>query len=523
MKNQTPIETLETRIAPATLSAALSGTTLKLAALSSSTAVDCLIVQTGAESFTVSDDGGPAVPFTGVKSFQVALSDTGDTIQWAFLGARFKGPIKIDANGGSDSIGFDGNGLATGSIDIVADGSPTVLVNASANLTGPLKVATAGGTLVVAGQAGKVTASGIGTFILDSGGLAESIALTAPATGISATIVGTVAGPVSVKGDVGADAVLLSGRVDGKVDLKLGDGNNTLTSQAAVGGTFSVQGGIGNDSFQITPGSGGFNPVGTGVAGAVKIDGGDGSNTFNLVGSGVFGGAVSVKAGAGNDSVTIAGSFSYSGLEGSDSLNVTSSSMIRGKTTASMGEGTNTTWLTTSIFDGAVSVKGGAGNDSVLFGGATVNAKPSIATGDGNNTLDFLSSKLRNGLSFKGGSTGTDDIEFAGSELSGAISITAGNGTNLVQLGASNTLSGFTFRGGDGTDAITISPPSDSFSPMLVASIALGAGADFLTVYTDAFVELKADGGEGADTLTRVLAAESAGIDHKNFDTFVLV
>jgi hypothetical protein len=552
------LEPLEPRIAPASIVGVMSGTTLDVSAVAPGTAVSGAVVQMGAHSFDVYDNStGTMASFSGVDSVNVELSTVSDSLIMAFNSASpFKGKVSVDGNGGTDAVNFYSTGTCSGSITMDTPGAFNITMDTGTHLTGSIKISAASGFLAVNGQAGAMKVSGLGFIGTGSTSVIESMQIAGPAAGVTLVTNGTIAESLQVKGDTGSDSITLHGRIGGKASLLLGDGANSVNSDATIGGAVLVKTGIGGDSVTINGGIS-FDPFGEGVAGKVSLSLGDGNNAATL-GGGVFGSAVRITTGIGSDTVNVGstgltlvssrldlnlgagtntanvsngwltGGFKYSGLDGIDNVNYGSGAFnyTRGAVQISLGDGVNSAQLLPSIYNNGIQIKGGASDDTIFIGGATIGGAVKLDLGNGSNSTSVIGSKLRDGLAYKGGDSGTDNVQIqAGNEISGLLGIKPGDGTNLFACYASPYHSRLAYTGGSGFDAVSVyaPSPSPSIASMLRGKIQLGGGNDSAYINTDYFISLGFDGGTGADTMNHTAAALTAGLDFTGFETVTVI
>jgi hypothetical protein len=248
--------------------------------------------------------------------------------------------------------------------------------------------------------AGNVTASLSGAGVLTLVGDNAGNAITLRVTGTSVTVTGnagtTVNGQASVSAAAvvrgvqanmnGGDDVIRSGPVanflvPGAVNVNLGAGNNTL-SLATAGrvalGSLGVTGGAGNDTVNV---AGGFFRGST-ITGTVSLALGTGANAVTLRRL-VVGGAVSVATGDGADTLTI-GSSTF--------LNTFSADLGAGNDAFLFAQAAGAP--SPVDFRRAVSIQGGAGNDTLLLGRAVT------AGGDANSRVVFNGGTVDGGGGF---------------------------------------------------------------------------------------------------------------------------
>ncbi|AUB43106.1 Serine protease, subtilisin family (plasmid) [Nostoc flagelliforme CCNUN1] len=206
----------------------------------------------------------------------------------------------------------------------------------------------------------------------------------------------------SYTSDSNDDGVLFDSRLTGNNTLKGGAGDDTLTAGGSTGDNL-LSGGDGNDYLDI---SGNY---------ASYRDEFDSRSTGNNT----------LKGGAGNDTLRAAGSKGdnlLSGGDGNDYLDVSGSYGSYRIQSDSRSTGKNT-------------LKGGAGDDTLIAGGST--GDNLLSGGNGNDYLDV-----------SGSYSSTSDSKYFDSRSTGNNTLTGGNGNDILIGGNGNDI----LIGGDGTE-----------------------------------------------------------------------
>ncbi len=171
-----------------------------------------------------------------------------------------------------------------------------------------------------------ITSTGPGLFTIDPDAATTlRVNGTDLAAGDATTVMGITKG-VTVALGKGNDTLDLSGDVAGKLTVDLGDGNDTMIVRPGnYTGDVTIKGGAGNDSVSSAPNTGAFF-----FGGKLTATLGEGNNTFNFTTTTTVGGNLSVTSGAGNDtlqingphSFTVGGNFTFASGKGEDTLAV---------------------------------------------------------------------------------------------------------------------------------------------------------------------------------------------------------
>jgi hypothetical protein len=361
MKHQfSSIEALESRIAPAALSAKLLAGVLTITGDPTDPTVG--IIQTGG-SIEVMDGATSLGIFSGATSINFNLVG-GATVNLGLAGNGLPGLCKIAAHGatvinvatgshlngglvvtgdesaqklnlmdnvvvgkglsfkgggGVDNItiangGTIGGNLSLASVEVGAFNASSV----PTAITGSLKVNNSGDSLSAFIQTNNNAGLAISGGVRYVGGLFnDNLSLTATVTkgvtftdfkgdnGFGLSFNSVVHGSVNVNTGVGSDGFnIQAGTIDGNLTLNFGGGNNMffygIGGPVSIGGNLNITAASGNDQWQ---GSGGLLTVGKNVHANL----GNGANTISL-GMNVSGSSLVVTTGRGMDNVSIDGS-----------------------------------------------------------------------------------------------------------------------------------------------------------------------------------------------------------------------
>lgn len=391
------IEGLESRIAPAALSAKFSAGLLTVAGDPIAGNVD--IVET-AGSFEVFDGTTSLGTFTGVKNIKVSV----------------QGNAGINANLTDGGI--------SGSLKVSASGAATIAVSAGSQIDGALvfngndaaQSLTLGANVV------------IGKSLTYNGRLGEDFFTIGAGTTIrgNATLNGTELGIFD-----GASAVTIEG------NLRFNNTSNSLlgtfrreggTEPVNVGGSLTYLGGRGDDSLSLELNVGGnvtfidkasdnaFNIAdGSTIQGRITMTTGSGDDRFNIQG-GTVDKDITLKLGEGDNEfrygiaggVNVGGSVVFTGGQGVDLWQTGGGGMIITRNlTVDLGDGLNTIIASAIVSGNKVAINTGNGTDAVSIDGGALNATVKVSLGAGNDSL--AGSLLRDPVSatYNGGA-GTD-------------------------------------------------------------------------------------------------------------------
>ena len=338
-----------------------------------------------------------------------------------------------------------------------------------------------------------------------------------------------------VLGDAGADTITLNqssvgrsgaGTVSGGADNDSIVLENITFVARDAGSRGQVLGDAGADTITLDRGYVGFQGAGT-------VDGGEGNDSItlstSLLGSGA-GATGQVLGDAGDDVITLdnsnvglSGAGTVDGGEGNDSIAMSNNSQIgrfAGSTGQVLGDaGADTITLDRSYvgFDGAGTVDGGAGNDSIQLGNLsavglnagstgqvlgdagddiiTLTGGPvggagagTVSGGDGNDNIYIF------------GSTVGDDVGSTGRVLGGADADTIRMVSGVVGASGDGAISG-----GDGDDSIELSAASRIGSLSDGTGAVLGDAGNDVMMIENSYVGVTSDatvsGGEGDDSI----------------------
>lgn len=392
LRHPSRIERLEPRIAPAALTAKLSGGVLTVTG--DPVAQTILLVQ-NAGTIDVLDGAASLGPFQGVKS--IVLRMEGDANLSAQLDeGGIAGGIKVIARGACQfSLGVDSQ--IGGSVSFVGDSSvQSLLIGGNVRIGKSLTFSGGGGMDDFAMSSGAAI-SGSATFAAVEFGNFQNTtpieiggSLNVKNTGnlLNSTFMGTnsgfvnIAGSINFAGGKGADSMFILTSTDGGVRFVDKSGQNSfgLGLNSSIAGSLVMIGGAGNDSLNILGGQ---------IQGGVTLRLGEGDNTFSfgIAGPTTIGKNVVMVTGSGNDRWLTSGS----------------SMAIGGNVTMQLGDGNNIIAANPIVEGTRVQIRVGSGADIVSLDGNALNAKLSIFTGAGADEL--AGSLLRNSVSayFAGG------------------------------------------------------------------------------------------------------------------------
>lgn len=235
-------------------------------------------------------------------------------------------------------------------------------------------------------------------------------------------------GVLTVTGDGDANNIQITETGPGTWNVSDGGGSGTLFSLNGGAALTSVDFAAAN-KINATLGSGDdtLSLAGTGVSGAVKVDGGDGADTFNTTDVNI-GGNLVVNLGAGNDTV-----------------NVSNDLTVGGALKVDLGDGDNNfNGFANDISLASLSIKGGSGVDSVSLDGHSVAIAGDVTVHTGDGLYNDISLGAENDLTIGGdvvfrGGTGNDGLN-----LSGQVSAQVGGAVRFIGGGNEDS---FAFRG----------------------------------------------------------------------------
>lgn len=241
------------------------------------------------------------------------------------------------------------------------------------------------------------------------------------------------------------DVIVKNGNLTIKT-LPQGDGDVFIgISQSGLPGSFA---------FIVTPGAGaqlrfegqllgdGVGHVVTGVTGAVTVSLGAGADSVTVSGT-VFPGALTINLGAGdnifNATGTVAGAFTYKGGPDSDTVSLLNA-RLAGAVTVDLGAGTNSLSISGLVTSGNLTVKGGAGGDTLSSQNnemVRIGGKFTALLGDGANVINLMAPLyVAKDVAFTGGKD-ADNLKFSGGSdyiVGGSVTMSSKGGND--QLGA---------------------------------------------------------------------------------------
>ncbi len=363
---------------------------------------------------------------------------------------------------------------------------------------------------VTGSSAANAITTGSGNDTVDGGGGADVIS-----AGGGNDTVSYYNSEVSIDGGTGNNTLLLRAAATvnlGSLDQTTGDAASvanfqnvdasTLSTAVSITGSSganTITGGSGGDTIDGAGGAdviaaGGGNDTVIYQGSEVSIDGGTGSDTLVLAGSGGIT-AVSFAVAAGTDQTT-GDSVTITNFENLDGSVVTTALTVTGSSSANA----ITTGSGNDIIDGGGGVdviNAGAGDDTVSY----YNTEVSVDGGIGTNTLMMRAAatvNLANSDQTTGDATNVSSFQNVdASALTAAVSITGTSGTNIITGGSGND----TIDGAGGADVIVA-----------------GGGNDAVSYYG---TEVSIDGATGTNTLVLRAAAtvNLANIDQTTADS----
>jgi len=388
------IEALESRIAPAALSAKLLAGVLSITG--DPAAATVAITQTGG-SIEVKDGATSLGVFNGAKSIDFNL-----------------------VGGATVNLGLTGNGLA-GLCKVAAHGASVVNVVSGSHLNGGLTVTgdvnaqtlNLGDNVVIAKTLALKGGGGVDTITIGNGGT----------IGGNLVLVSVESG--SFNANSVATAIAGSLKVNNTGDPLSVSIQTTQNTGLTIGGGVSYAGGNLNDNLFLSAGitksvrfvdTAGDNGLGVGftsvIHGSVNVTGGVGSDNVNIQG-GTIDGNVTLNFAGGNNNffygiggqVTISKNLTMTGGSGNDLWQSGGGGMTVGKNVSiKLGNGTNTIIAGVSISGTSLIVTTGSGTDTVSIDGTGSSVAAIISLGAGSDSLGGVLIKSVKSASFNGGS-----------------------------------------------------------------------------------------------------------------------
>ena len=320
----------------------------------------------------------------------------------------------------------------------------------------------------------------------------------------------------------------------GTVDGGEGADSITVRNNSAIGretgATGQVLGGADNDTITLD------NNVFVGVNGAATVDGGEGNDSITLSTSGVVGmsagGSGHILGDAGDDTIIVAdysvvgssGVGIISGGDGNDSIALSNNTSL-GSSAGGEGQllgdaGDDTIMLDQSLVgsDGAGTVSGGEGNDSIALSnnshiGWSAGATGQVLGDAGEDTIVLDSSRVgSDGAGTVSGGEGNDSIVLGngsdiGSDSDGSGQVLGGAGDDTISLDDSKVgqNGAGAVSGGEGNDSIILSNSSDVGYSSSASNQVLGDAGDDTIILDDSYLGLfgsgTVSGGEGNDSI----------------------
>ena len=450
----------------------------------------------------------------------------------------------IDGGAGSDTLVLNGDysaGLVFGAGTVVNVETLTLAAGHSYNLTTSDTTVAAGQTMTV--NAGALSASNALSF----NAAAETdgfFSITAGAGGDTVTFGGNFSASDHVDGGAGSDTLVLNGDYSAgltlsatmmvnveSLHLAAGHSYNLTTSDANVasGQTLAIDASALAAANALT-----FNGAAE-TDGFFSITGGAGGDTASFAGN--FTASDHVDGGAGSDTLVLNGDYSAGLVFGASTMvnvetltlsaghdyNLTTdnATVASGQTltvdASALAAANHVTFDASAETDGFLTVLGGAGNDTAIFGSGFA-AADHVDGGAGSDTLAldgdysagfvFGASTIANieTLQLAAGHSynlTTNDANIASGQSLTVDGSALGAAGGLIFNGAAETDGSFAFIGGAGSDTLTGGAQADSFDLGKGGSdTAHGAGGNDTFLMGAALAAADSiDGGTGSDTL----------------------
>ncbi|OQW42313.1 MAG: calcium-binding protein [Proteobacteria bacterium SG_bin4] len=466
-----------------TLSGELGNDTFTLAAVSGLTQAD--VIDGGAGSDTVALTGNTA--FTASNDFDnvsnietITLANTNTavsiTTKDTLVAAGATLTLSTSNTGG---LTFNGAAETDGAFSITSSGASNDTITGGSDAdsitggTGTDSIAGGGGddTITFAAGTGLTTADTV-----DGGNGIDTVALTGT-TAVAATNfdnvsnieVITVANTTTAVAITSKDALVAAGATLTLQATTLTSGVLTFDGSAETDGAFiitggsagdTIKGGSGNDTLD---GGAGSNNVTPGLGNDTVISG-SGNDIFSFAAVTGLTSADSVDGGSGTDTVTLTGNTAFTASNDFDTVKnieaislantntevsiTTKDALVSASATLTLSNAANSGALTFNggaETDGAFTISGGTGNDSITGGAGS----DTLSGGTGNDTLV--------------GGSGNDSITSG----AGSDSITGNGGADSVTLGSSandNTLQTFIYSAATDGAAAGASSGADSIT-----------------------------------------------------------
>ena len=496
----------------------------------------------------VGDELGNRITVTALADGKVRVTGDGTTINGAAqydTPAAVTGDIRIYLKGDNDYVRVDGVEVAKSLTIDSGDGGDTVLLD---TITVNKKVYIQGGT---------------GNDSVDlSGATVEG----------DVTLADTEHSDYSVRDShfkrnlivVGSDALGINDSfsasdliVDGNVTVNNGDGNSsfrfTMTDGApAIGGNLTIRCGEGSDYLDVISasvngavsaefglGSGDhiLNVEGSTVGKGIKLANDDGMTSLLIRNGSSVTGNVSFKSGTDDavlaiDHGDVAGNITFASKTGYAQFDARNGFSITGNLKVQSGDRTSVTLANAPIEDalaGGLSVKGGAGSDSLMIVNVSVGGKVALSYGDGGSTVTMNpAAHLQSSLSLKAG-VGVDTMNLLEAVLDGKATISTGDGDDLFMVNDTTFNAAVAIYTGDDADTLDVEM-IDTFAGQVTAfeqglTLSCGDGGDIVALGNAGEGEMVAfgkastlDGGAGDDTCLTALAPGSMTPTEINFE-----
>jgi large repetitive protein len=371
------LELLESRIAPAALTAKLNAGVLSIVGDPATAVV--LLGQTGT-TVEVFDGFTSLGTFSTVKSIKMNLVGDAD-ISANLSSAGIPGSMSVTTSGACTFT------LATNS---QIGGALSFQGNAAAQTLNPATGVLIGKALTFNGASGHdsfsfgegVSLGGNATFIsVENGTFNAATNLTAIGGALRFNNASTpLAVNITIQGATGLD-------VGGALTYAGGSSSDTVEFRGTLGGSASFVDKFGSNGFFIRQASI--------VRGSIKVLTGDGNDAFGIQ-SGNVEGSVLLKLGTGNNTFTygiagtvnIGGNLSMFTAAGDDTWQTFGGPInLNGNLTMKLGDGTNQLIASISVAGTIVNLTTGTGADSVTIDGSATNATLRVFLDAGNDSL----------------------------------------------------------------------------------------------------------------------------------------
>jgi Ca2+-binding RTX toxin-like protein len=374
------------------------------------------------------------------------------------LGAGLDATDKIDGGANTDTLKLDGDYAA--GVTFAA----TTLVNVES-------IALAAGHDYKLKLADATNAAGL---TVNAAALGASNALTLDGSLETASALSAVGG-------AGNDVLIGGGGTD---NLSGGAGNDALTSG---GGTDTLTGGSGDDTLIL----------GASLSGADRIDGGADTDTVKLQGNYATALTLLSTTIVNVEQIDLAAGNSYNlilnNATASAALTIDGTALATGQTMTINGSAETSAALTLRGGAGNDTLTGGGGGD-VLEGGSgndtltTGAGADTVGGGDGNDTI-ALAANLAADDAIDGG-TGTDTVTLSGN-YAGGVTFTA---TTMVNVETITLANGFSYK-------LVLDDATNAAGLTVNGSALVAANAVYLDGSAETGASLTASGGTGNDTL----------------------